>query len=153
MLITNLQNLQQGNGVLSMIKIKKDYGERNEDSTTVKFETKVIKWNLCDYLDGYIFVTGSVTAAGGDASTKVTFKNYAPFTKWITHLNYEHVDNNDNPDIIMSMYNVIEYSDNYSDTSGSLSQFQRDKQNMNNGNLADVTTDDSTSFKYKSSFF
>ena len=51
------------------------------------------------------------------------------------------------------MYNLTEYSDNYSDTSGSLSQFKRDEQNMNNGNPADVTSDDSTSFKYKSSFF
>ena len=71
-----------------------------------------------------------------------------------THgLNDEHVDNADNLDIIMSMYNLIEYSDNYSDTSRSLWQFKRDKQNMNNGNPANVTIDDSTSFKQKSSFF
>ena len=53
----------------------------------------------------------------------------------------------------MPMYNLIEYSDNYWDTSGSLWQFKRDEQNMNNGNPANVTTDDSSSFKYKSSFF
>ena len=46
---------------------------------------------------------------------------------------------------------MIEYSDNYSNTSGSLWQFKRDEQNMNNGNPADVTTNDSTCFKYKSS--
>ena len=53
----------------------------------------------------------------------------------------------------MPMYNLIEYSDNYWDTSGSLWQFKRDEQNMNNGKPANVTTDDSSSFKYKSSFF
>ena len=53
----------------------------------------------------------------------------------------------------MPIYNLIEYSDNYSDTSRSLWWFKRDKQNMNNGNPANVTTADSTSFKYKSSFF
>ena len=53
--------------------------------------------------------------------------------------------------IIMSMYSIIEYSDNYSKTSGSLWQFKRNEQNMNNENPADVTADDSTSFKYKSS--
>ena len=53
----------------------------------------------------------------------------------------------------MPMYNLIEYSDNYSDTSGSLRQFKKVEQNMNNGNPADVTTADSSSFKYKSSFF
>ena len=128
-----------------------DYGEGNEDSTTVKFETKVIKSNLCDYSDAYILVTGNITATGGDANTRVAFKNCAPFTKCITHINDEHVDNADNLDIIMPMYNLIEYSDNHSDTS-SLWQFKRDKQNMNNGNPANVTTDVSTSFKYKSSF-
>ena len=53
----------------------------------------------------------------------------------------------------MPMYNLIEYSDNYSDTSGSLWKFKRDEQNMNNGNPANVTTSDSSSFKYKPSFF
>ena len=130
-----------------------DYGEGNEDSTTVKFETKVIKSNLCDYSDAYILVTGNITATGGDANTRVAFKNCAPFTKCITHINDEHVDNADNLDIIMPMYNLIEYSDNYSDTSWILWQFKRDEQNMNNGNPANVTTDDSSSFKYKSSFF
>ena len=50
----------------------------------------------------------------------------------------------------MPMYNLIEYSDNYSDTSGSLWQFKWDEQNMNNGNPVDVTTADSTSFEHKS---
>ena len=130
-----------------------DYGEGNEDSTTVKFETKIIKSNLCDYSDAYILVTGDITATGRDANTKVAFKSCAPFTKCVTHINDEHVDNADNLDIVMPMYNLIEYSDNYSDTSGRLWQFKRDEQNMNNGNPANVTTDDSSSFKYKSSFF
>ena len=50
------------------------------------------------------------------------------------------------------MYNLIEYSDNYSDTSGRLWQFERDEENMNNENADNVTTTDSSSFKYKSSF-
>ena len=66
------------------------------------------------------------------------FKNCAPFTKCITQINDEHVDNADNLDIIIPMYNLIEYSDNYSDTSGSLWQFKRDEQRMNNGNPANV---------------
>ena len=104
-----------------------DYGEGNEDSTTVKFETKVIKSSLCDHSDAYIFVTGDITAIGGDANTRASFKNCAPYTKCITHINYEHVDGVHNLDIIMPMYNLIEYSDKYSDTSGSLWQFKRDE--------------------------
>ena len=126
-----------------------DYGEGDEDSTIVKFETKVITSNLCDYSDAYIIVTGDITATGGVANTRVAFKNCAPLTKCITHKNNEHVDNADNLDIKMPMYNLIEYSDNYSDTSESLWQFKRDKQNMDNGNPANVTTADSLSFKYK----
>ena len=126
-----------------------DYGEGNEDSITVKFETKVIKSNPCDYSDIYIVVTGNITTTGGDANTRVVFKNCAPFRKCITHINDEHIDNADNLDIIMPVYNLIEYSDNYSDASGSLWHFKRDEQNMNNGNPANVTTN----FYYRSSFF
>ena len=98
----------------------KDYGEVNENDTTVKFETKIIKSNLCDYSDAYILVTGDITATGDNADTRVAFKNCAPFTKCITHINDEHIDNADNIGIIMPMYNLIEYSNNHSDTSGSL---------------------------------
>ena len=59
-----------------------DYGDGDEnDDTTIKFETKVIKSNLCDYSDAYILVTGDITAARGDANTNAAFKNCAPFTK------------------------------------------------------------------------
>ena len=51
----------------------------------------------------------------------------------------------------MPMYNLLEYSDNYADSTGSLYQFKRDEQNMNNRNLADVTTDGASSFKYQPS--
>ena len=94
-----------------------DYVEGNEDSTNVKFESKVIKSSLCDCQDTYILVTGNITVTGSDANTRVAFKNCASFTKCITHINDEYVDNADNLDIIMPMYNLIEYSDNYSDTS------------------------------------
>ena len=129
-----------------------DYGEGNEDSTTVKFETKVIKSNLCDYSDAYVLVTGNITATSGDANDRVAFKYCAPFTKCITHINDELVDNVDDLDIIMPMYNLIEYSDNYSDTSGSLWQFKRDELPVKDGNPNNVSTANSTSFKYKSSF-
>ena len=93
-----------------------DYGQRNESGTTIKFETKVIKSNLCDCSDAYILVTADITATGGDDNIKVAYKNCAPFTKCVTHINDEHVDGADNLDIIMPMYNSIEFSHNYSDT-------------------------------------
>ena len=128
-----------------------DYGEESEDGTTVKFETKVIKSNLCDYSDA---LTGHIWASGINAHAKVAFKNCAPFTKCIIHINDELVDGANNVYIIMTMYNLIEYSNNYSDTSGSLWQFKRDKSPVTvAGNPDKVSTANSTSFKYKSSFF
>ena len=109
MLIMNLQH--------RMLKKNTDCGEGNEDSTTDKFETKVIKSNLCDDSYAYILVTGNITATGGDANIRNAFEKCAPFTKCITHINDEHFDNADNLDIVMPKYNLIEYSHNYSDTS------------------------------------
>ena len=63
------------------------YGERNEDSRTVRFETRVIKSNLCDYSDAHTLVAGNIAATGNDANTRVAFKNCAPFTKCITYIN------------------------------------------------------------------
>ena len=66
------------------------YGRGNENDSTIKFETKVIKPNLCDYSDAYILVTGDVAAVA--ASTNVAFKNCAPFTRRVTHINGQHVE-------------------------------------------------------------
>ena len=130
------------------------YGKGNENNRTVKFETRVIKSNLYDYSDSYILVTGDITATGGNADTRVAFKNCAPFTKCVTHINDEHVNNADNLDIVMPMYTLIEYSDNYLDTSGSLWQFKSHGSPVNNdGAHVIFNTTNSSSFKYKSSFF
>ena len=81
-----------------------NYGEGNEDSTTVKFETNSYT---------YVLVTGNITLAGGDTNNIISFKKCAPFTNSITHINNEHVDNANNLNFIMLMYSFIEYSDNY----------------------------------------
>ena len=131
-----------------------DYGEGYEDNTTLEFETKVIKSSFCDYSDEYILLTGEIIATGGDTNTRVAFKNFAPFTKCITHINDEHVDSANNLDIIMPMYNLIEYSDNFSDTSENFWQFKKDESPViNAGNPDNVCTANSISFKYKSIFF
>ena len=57
------------------------YGEGNENDSNIKFETKVIKSNLCYYSDAYILVVGDITATNGNANTRVVFKNCAPFPK------------------------------------------------------------------------
>ena len=66
-----------------------------------------------------------ITVTRGNANTKVAFKNCHPFVKSEIHLNGEHVEESDNLDIIMNMYKLIEYSDNYEDSTASLYQFKR----------------------------
>ena len=120
-------------------------------SNDIKFKTTMLRSNLCDYADAYILVKGTITitGAGNDDVTKradekgkaVTYKNCGPFTKCISIINNTDIDNAQDIDIVMPMYNLIEYSDNYSKTSGSLLQFYKDDPN---DSLAD-----STSFKSK----
>ena len=83
------------------------YGRGNKNDSTIKFKTKVIKPSLCDYSDAYTLVTGDIKVANVAASNNVAFKNCAPFTRFITHINDEHVETADNLDIIMPMYNLI----------------------------------------------
>ena len=86
----------------------------------IKFLTKSIESSLCDYSDAYILVTGNINVTGGDNNTKVAFKNCVPFIDCRTEINDTFVDYAGFINIAMPMYNLTEYSDNYSDTSGSL---------------------------------
>ena len=98
-------------------------------------------------------MTGDIKIEDIAADTNIAFKNYAPFTRCVTHINDEHVETAQNLDLIMPVYNLIEYSDNYADFSGTLYQFKRDESPMNNaGNPNNVALDNSASSKYKASF-
>ena len=89
------------------------------------------------------------------ADTNVVFKNCAPFTRCVTHINDEHVETADiitALDIIMPMYNLLEYCENYSNFSGSLYHFKRDESPTNDArNPLNAALENSTSFKYKAS--
>ena len=106
------------------------YGRGNENDSTIKFETKVIKPIRFCYSDAYILVTGDIKVSDVAADNNVAFKNCAPFTRCVTHINDGHVQTAENVDIIMPIYNLIEYSDNYAYPSGSLCQFKRDESPM-----------------------
>ena len=97
-------------------------------------------------------MTGDIKVEDVAANTNFVFKNCAPFTSCVTHINDEHVETDGKLDIIMPMYNLIEYSDNYADSSESLYQFKRDESPINDtGNPLNVALDNSSSFKYKAS--
>ena len=85
-------------------------------------------------------MTGDIKVVGVAANTNVAYKNCAPFARSVTHINDEHVETAENLDITMPMYNLIEYSDNYADSSGSVCQFKRDESPINDaGNPLNVS--------------
>ena len=99
-----------------------------------------------------MYVTGDIKIADIAANTNVAFKNCAPFTRCVKHMNDEHVQTPENLDIIMPIYNLIKYSDNSADSSGSLYQYKRDESPMNDAGSPDnFALANSTPFKYKAS--
>ena len=124
--------------------VNKDPGENNPD--TIKYDTRVLKPNWYDYAEAYILVDDTIRAANAVNATRLVLKNCAPFTKCNLEINDEHVDTPENLDIVMRMYNLIEYSDNYHDSSATLYQYKRDEPSNDN---ADLTADNSISYKYK----
>ena len=126
--------------------VNKDTGADNPD--TIKYDTRVLKPNLCDYAEAYILVDGTIRAANALNATRLALKNCAPFTKCNLEINDENVDTAENLDIVMPMYNLIEYSDNYQDSSATLYQYKRNEPPEDDA-VADLTADNSDSLKYK----
>ena len=130
-------------------------------NSQIKFKTTMLKSNLCDYSDTYIFFKGTITvnstaadgAAANNTNKKVIFKNYAPFTNCISEINNSEIDSAKDLGIVMPVYNLIEYSDNYAKTSGSLWEYWLDIPAVNGDNIivdfADVNLTDSFNFKAK----
>ena len=119
-------------------------------NSQIKFKTATLKSSLCDYSDAYILVKGTIsvnnTATAGAAvnnnDKKVIFKSCAPFTNCISEINNIQVDNAKDIDIVMPMYNLIKYCDNYAKATGSLWQYCKDIPARNNNN--NQTDDDGT---------
>ena len=126
--------------------VNKDNDADNPD--TIKYDTRVLKPNLCDYAEAYILIDGIIRAAAANANTRLALKNCAPFTKCNLEINDEHVDTAENLDITMPMYNLIEYSHNYQDSSATLYQYKRDEPPEDDA-VADLTADNSSSLKYQ----
>ena len=129
-------------------------------NSQIKFKTTMLKSSLCDCSDAYILVKGTVsvnnTAATGAAvnnnDRKVIFKNCAPFTNCISEINNTQVGNAKDIDIVIPMYNLIEYSDNYAKTTGSLWQYCKDIPARNDNEItvfAKNNLTDSFNFKVK----
>ena len=116
------------------VEINDDIRGAYSPNKQIRFKTSMLRSSLCDYSDAYILVKGNITvnntaatgAAANNTNKKIIFKNCAPFTNCISKINNSKVDNAKDIDIVMSMYNLIEYNDNYSKTSRSLWQYCKD---------------------------
>ena len=113
------------------------------------YNTKVLKSSLCDYNDVYILLGGDITVTTAPV-TQVGFKNCAPFIKCITKIDETTIDDAEDLDLVMPMFNLIEYSSNYSKTTGSLWFYSKDEATNFDADIAN--TDEFKSFKYKAEF-
>ena len=110
-------------------------------NSDIRFKTTMLNFSLCNYSDAYILVKGRITinGAGDDAAVGqgdeinkgVIFKNFALSVNCKSEINNIEIENAKYIDIVMPMYNLIEYSHNYSKTSGRLWKYYKDEPNDN----------------------
>ena len=121
------------------VEITFDSPRTYNTNSQIKLKTMMLKTSLCDYSDVYILVSGTITITGVDDAVKwldkrnkgVILKNCATFTDFISEINNTQINNAKYLDVVMPMYNLIKYSDNYSKISGGLWQYYRDDPNDN----------------------
>ena len=105
--------------------------ERYKPKKQIRFKKSLLRSDLCDYSDAYIVVKGTITldgAANDNKRNKATaFKNDAPFISCISKINDTLIDNAEDLDVVMPMYNLLEYSKSYRKTTGSLWNYYRDE--------------------------
>ena len=113
----------------------------------IRVKTSMLRSDLCDFNDAYIVVKGDITVGAPNNAKRnkaVAFKNNAPFSNCISKINGVKIDNAEDLDVVMLMYNLLEYSKNYRKTTGSLWNYYRDES-------SDPLSSNSESFKYKTS--
>ena len=122
----------------------------------------MLRSNLCDYSDAYMLVKGTITVGAPGVNNNannirnkrnrpVILKSNVPFVSCITKINGELIEDADDLDIVMSMYNLLKYSKNYRKTTGSLYNYYRDElsNDADDNNFANIYVVNSNTFKYK----
>ena len=97
--------------------------DRYKPTKQIRFKTSMLRSDLCDYSDAYIVVKGTIAVVRPDNAKRnkaTAFKNNAPFINCILKIDCTKIDNAEDLDIVMPMYNLIEYSKSYRKTTGSL---------------------------------
>ena len=131
--------------------------DRYKPSKQIRFRTSLLRLDLCDYSDAYVVVKGKITVTRPGSimyDKKLALENNTPFTSCISKINNTLIRNAEDLDILMSMYNFLEYSKNYSKTTGSFWNYYRDEPNSGIGgdnNNVNYSVKDFKSFDYKTS--
>ena len=139
------------------IEVQNQSGSTYNTSNPIRLKTSMLRSDLCDYSDAYVWVKGTITVTNpndnANFNKELTLKNNAPFISCISKINGELVENAADLDIVMPMYNLLEYSKNYEKISGSLFNYYRDELSkiaIGAGNNAiDISIRNSKSFDYK----
>ena len=151
--IINLLDVTSDNKDLSRFVTKKwmkvyDQSEKNYNTNKeIRIKTSMLRSDLCDYSSAYIIVKGYIIVINPDNAKRnkaVAFKNTAPFINCISKINGMKIDNAEDLDVVMPMYNLLEYSKNYWKTTGSQWNYYRDQP-------SNPLSTNSESFKYKTS--
>ena len=131
------------------------------ENKSIRFKTPILRSDLCDYADAYILVNGTITVTANagannirdNKNRKLIVKNNAPFVSCITRINGELIEDADDLDVVMPMYNLLEYSKNYRKTIESLYNYYRDEWTNDNIPANNVFNNirvvNSNTFKYK----
>ena len=126
------------------------YGQLGRDyrvNKEIRIKKPMLRLDLRDCSDAYIVAKGEIIVTDPDNAKRneaVTFKNNAPFINCISKINGAQIDNAEDLDVVMPMYNLLEYSKNYKKTTGSLWNYYRDEP-------SNPLSSNSESFKYKTS--
>ena len=127
----------------------------NNENKSIRFKTHILRSDLCDYARAYILVNGTITVTGNHPRDRqnrpLILKNNAPFISCITRINGELIEDAEDLDIVMPMYNLLEYSKNYKKTIGSLYNYYGDElsDDNDNDNFDNIKVVNSKAFKYK----
>ena len=132
------------------------------ENKSIRFKTPMLRSNLCDYSDAYILVKGTITVTAPGANNNANnirdkrnrsliLKNNNPFVSCITRINGELIEDADDLDIVMSMYNLLEYSKNYRKAIRSLYNYYRDElsDDAYDNNFDNIKVVNSNTFTYK----
>ena len=138
------------------IEIQSQSGNTYNTSKPIRFKTSMLRSDLCDYSDAYVWVKGKIVTNPNDNANfnkELTLKNNAPFISCISKINDALVENAEDLGIVMPMYNLLEYSKNYEKTSGSLFNYYRDEPKEHTigagNNAINISIRNSKSFDYK----